>query len=1313
MEIFEFLEETQKPQITPKPWMVDGTHRLVRGTAEMLPKIVDDCIASGLYSLDLETTGLDNRVFNGETVCKIVGVCLSADGITGYYLPLRHKVGVEHNISWSLFQTEMLRLVRSPAIAIFHKGKFDQEFLHFWGGEPFGEWDDPKKFEDTLILAYLRDPRAKQFGLKYLAEKELGMEMIELHELFPEGADLDFSQLDPGWEPVIWYGASDGICTRKLYAKIAPEVLTTKDENASQVLIYSVEKLCLAATRWMERARIQTDQEKARELIRLGQKEWIDCLEEVYKSASEILERDVRPGFYRLMVGAVEGKESLKFDVNEVEPSYQDRVDRLRSEADRANLDPYEKKGKKLAIATITKTVPSLVEKGKNEEVDFPVVYDVLSPQQLGSLLRECKVPGLAVTEKSGQVSTQKDDLDRVLEEQGDKFPFAGKIKRFREVGKALGTYLVPLIEDCAPDGSIKIEFNGHKVDTGRFAAEGSKRPKEDGGTRFPAHGTPATYDPKRPASLARIRECIISRPGKKIVACVAEGELIHTNRGFVPIEKVSEGDLVVTDEGLKAVAWAGYTGTKPVVRLRTDKGIEVRLTRDHLVQTIGVEGRIWKKAGELRRKDWILQVFGDVDGSGDVLPEAWSDPKSDPYCDPVSIPTRMTPSLSEFLGRLMGDGSLPRGEDGRQPLIGISLGSDVSELLPAWNKLSQDLFGILFKEGQKGDSHKWSRPLAEWLNLVTEKGRLGVSEWSVPEAVRTGSSEVHAAFLRGLFDADGHIGQTRDSGITIWITSERMSSQAQILLAGLGIASRRNKDTVSTNYGVCTGYWITIYGNRSIRQFARRIGFVTSRKKERLQFLLDNPKNRTYFESVPFELLRKAVLRQRSRKTNAAVRNARRDGRGTYEALERCIPYPEDLDQKEMDRLLNGRVFFDVVESIEDDGMARVYDLSVPEAGRFSVNSLVVHNCDFAGVELRIVTNLSREPKWVREFFHCSGCDHMFEAGNGEVTPEPPPPFCPVCGSDKIGDLHTLTALNLYGQDATKRPDWKVLRGNGKITNFALCYGGGGNAVDAATGCGRQEGWRIKDQFDKSYTGLKRWWQEQHAFGRQYGYVVTAFGRRYPVPDITSELGGFRSKAERNATNGPIQGTSADITKLSMGLIYKECKKRGWLEKVHLLITMHDELVFEIDDDILAEAIDIFVGIMNRNPSILRLKWPIPLTSDVEIGLSWMVPWDLKKCRKTGEWPPELKDLFPEGRDAKVAPPVEKKVEKKIEKVRVYVLNSFSSSEIEGLAVILAAGKPNDPAKLKVVTPEGDDLTPQLMTAWGGILPEVEAVEA
>ena len=895
MDLFDFLEDTKALKVEPKPWMKTGEYHLIRATNDTLPKIIDDCIASGLYSLDLETTGLNNCVYDGETVDKIVGCCLSPDGKHGYYIPLRHKNGIEHNVKWSLWKSEMARLIASPARAIFHNGQFDQEFLQFCGGDPLGEWDDPKKWEDTMILAYLRDTRTKEKGLKPLSKQILGLEMIELDELFPDGqkksGGLDFSELDPSWEPVTWYGASDAICTWKLYPILSEQVLNPNDGVPGQRVAYFIEKQCLPSTRWMERARIMTDPDKVRELIRLGQKEWMESLEDVYESTSSIVGRNLRPGYYRILRGTEEAHKALAFDADQVTPGYMERVHAARDVSLKYDLDPTVKvKGKKPKVHTVTKRVPSLTVKGATEDVDFPIVYDVLVPEQLGALLRECKVPGLKVTEKSGQVATDQEELDRVLGEAGDKFPFTAKIKRFREVSKALSTYLLPLLEDAHPDHSIRARFNAFSIDTGRFNAPSSRNPSLDGGTRLPIHGIPATYDPNRPACLGRIRECIVARKGKVITAI------------------------------------------------------------------------------------------------------------------------------------------------------------------------------------------------------------------------------------------------------------------------------------------------------------------------------------------------------------------------------------------------------------------------------------------DFSGVELRIVTNLSGEPKWYEEFYHCSSCDKRFPKPTKEdPIPVAPPPFCPDCGSDKIGDLHTLTGISVYGEDAPKKDNWKQLRGFAKACNFALCYGGGGNAVCTSIGCDKNEGWRIKEKFDKTYLRLAAWWKEQHAYARKHKFVITAFGRRYPLPDIDSELGGFRSKAERNATNGPIQGTSADITKLAMGLIYKECKARGWLEKVHMLITMHDELVFEIDLDILEEAINLFVPIMCRNSFIERLGWVVPLTSDVEIGPDWTVKWDLKKMRHKGECPPELAGCFKnlsvkdkkaegeKGEKKKEAPPAKAEVP-----TRTFKLKGYSLGEVETLAQLIHAGQSDPSAKLKVLGPNDEDLTPHLSVVWGGRLPMV-----
>jgi hypothetical protein len=297
---------------------------------------------------------------------------------------------------------------------------------------------------------------------------------------------------------------------------------------------------------------------------------------------------------------------------------------------------------------------------------------------------------------------------------------------------------------------------------------------------------------------------------------------------------------------------------------------------------------------------------------------------------------------------------------------------------------------------------------------------------------------------------------------------------------------------------------------------------------------------------------------------------------------------------------------------------------------------------------------------------------------------------------------LHTLTGISLFGEDATKRPDWKKLRGDAKGTNFALCYGGGGTAVINTIGCDKNEGWRIKEQFDKTYLTLAAWWKSMHEYVKRHKFVITAFGRRYHLPDIDHELSGIRAKAERNSTNGPIQGTSADITKIAMGLIYKECKKRGWLDKAHMLITMHDELVFEIDLDILEEAIDLFVGIMCRNNFILKLGWMVPLTSDVEMGYNWTVPWD-----------PELNGCF-----KGVGTQAKKEADAKAIEAgkpaelpdRVYKLRGFTLGEVESIAQLIFAGQTAPVAKLRVMGPDGEDLTSSLSAVWGGKLPKVGA---
>ena len=1253
-------------KVDKRAWM--DTKRFVLGTEENLAQIVDECIASGRFALDVETSGLDTRVFQGKTRDSIAGICLSPDGEVGYYLPIRHADEFKsHNISRTAFDKEFLRLIAAVdggvTIAVFHNAKFDQEFLTYNGGTPYGEWDNALTWDDTMIMGALRNSRSRVLGLKEMSGAApdagpetatggpgLGMEMIELHELFGDdtkkkNARYDFTTLDPAEEANLWYACSDAICTLLLYNLLAEAegLLKSDSWGFNQNFTYKIEKGCLIATRWMERNRIYIHQPTVLELIKFGQAEWIDAIDTVYAEAEKVLGRPVKPGHYKYLsehfVADPKCSCGKAPDCGHCGGQGYDTNNLIDLQMTTAEIEA-EKNPRKYGN-------PRGVH--KDGALEWPMIYDINAPKQLGQMFEEMKVPGLKRTEKSGQIKTSKDEIERVIEEAGKDFPFMGKIRRFREVSKALSSNLYAMLRDVDPnDHTIKIGFRANKADTGRFStpAREAARANISGIPSINFQAIPH-YDPSgksRPVCMGRLRECIRARrPGRKIVACVAEGTLVPTDKGLVPIETISAGDRVLTDLGFKSVAWAGQTGHRDVLRLKTAKGFDLRLTEDHLVRTVTSTGFTWKPAGALKSGDWIVQVVGASGrAGGERLPAT---PKISPWETPITTPSAMSLTLAEYLGRFMGDGCIGHRNNGKgqqiPAFVGFALGGDVQDVLPVLNHTTRDLFDCTFSEKPKGDVICSSQPFARWLDDVTQKGSTDVAEYQVPPVILAGSDAEQAAFLRGLFDADGSVGTRSGDGLALYITSEKMSRQVQILMLGQGIPSRREFVIRETNFGHSEGYLITVTGVRPLESFTRNIGCASPRKTRQLEDLIKKGRSRDASNFIPLDLARLAVRRQRNPITNRCLNNGHRHGRVSYEMLARCENYPEDIDQSWIDTLVKGVTVFDTVESVSHDGDADVYDIQVPEGNRFQANGILVHNCDYSGEELRLITNLSLEPKWLKEFFHCAECDRMFPQGDGKSTPEPPPKFCPNCGSDKIGDLHTLTALEVYGADARHKPDWKSLRGSAKGLNFAMSYGGGPSAARRAIGCTKQEGARIKGLFDSTYTTLQRWWKYQHGFAKERGYVMTPFKRKYPAPDINNPDGFFRSKAERNSVNGPIQGAGADICKIAMALIYKEMKKRGWLDKVQMIATMHDELVFEIDDDILEEAFFVLMPIMCRNPAVLAQKWPVPLTCDVEFGDDWSVPYDLEKCRhkqnkdKDGNkigFPPEIAHLFPKG---------------------------------------------------------------------------------
>lgn len=339
-----------------------------------------------------------------------------------------------------------------------------------------------------------------------------------------------------------------------------------------------------------------------------------------------------------------------------------------------------------------------------------------------------------------------------------------------------------------------------------------------------------------------------------------------------------------------------------------------------------------------------------------------------------------------------------------------------------------------------------------------------------------------------------------------------------------------------------------------------------------------------------------------------------------------------------------NGRKKRD--DSYEKTGQAKVFVHGIPSTAdtkkirpmrelRYAFISrpgYIMIAADYAGVELRLATSLSREPLWEEEYFKCAKCGHQYPKSDTAIK------YCYKCGSLEIGDLHSRTAVGVYGEESRLLPNWKVLRGYAKGGNFAVAYGGGPSALVRSIKCSMPEAKRFYNKFIQLYKGLSSWWEEVKNFAREHGFVLTKFNRKYPVPDIHHEDGKLRSKAERNCTNSPVQGLSADITKIAMALSYVEFVKRGWidlenpaLDKVRLIITMHDELVFEVKEELAQEFVSLLRDIMVDNIFIKNAKFAIPLAIDMDIGRNWDGDFSYYPCYYNVEdWPEEYAPFFP-----------------------------------------------------------------------------------
>ena len=220
----------------------------------------------------------------------------------------------------------------------------------------------------------------------------------------------------------------------------------------------------------------------------------------------------------------------------------------------------------------------------------------------------------------------------------------------------------------------------------------------------------------------------------------------------------------------------------------------------------------------------------------------------------------------------------------------------------------------------------------------------------------------------------------------------------------------------------------------------------------------------------------------------------------------------------------------------------------------------------DYSQIELRIMAHLSGD----------AGLTQAFESGE---------------------DIHRATAAEVFAIDLQNVSDDE--RRSAKAINFGLIYGMSAFGLGRQLGIPRREAQEYVDLYFARYPGVKQFMDDTRERARERGYVETVFGRRLYLPEIKSGNAARRQYAERTAINAPMQGTAADIIKRAMITLQKWLEESG--AQARMIMQVHDELVFEVAEDAIAEVQSVVVKQMEAAAELT-----VPLMVDVGVGNNW-----------------------------------------------------------------------------------------------------------
>jgi DNA polymerase-1 len=229
----------------------------------------------------------------------------------------------------------------------------------------------------------------------------------------------------------------------------------------------------------------------------------------------------------------------------------------------------------------------------------------------------------------------------------------------------------------------------------------------------------------------------------------------------------------------------------------------------------------------------------------------------------------------------------------------------------------------------------------------------------------------------------------------------------------------------------------------------------------------------------------------------------------------------------------------------------------------------------DYSQIELRIAALMSEDTFMIKVFkegkdIHAAVASRVFGVGESEVTPE--------------------------------------MRRRAKIINFGILYGMGVNALRENLGTDRKDAEAFYQNYFAEFPTIQNYLEGVKKNAYAQGFTETLFGRRRYFPGLKSSMPFVRAMAERMAINAPIQGTAADCIKIAMRDVASMLEREKLTESVHLVLQVHDELVYEIEEKDVARASALIEKAMGQviPQDFLLHRVPVPLDVHVAEGKNW-----------------------------------------------------------------------------------------------------------